>query len=199
MPGQEIGFFELVKTRRSVRKFKPDPIPEQDVTRMLGAARLAPTAGNRQPWKFVVIRDPARIDRLKQMCIPLQIKLHTDEREHTPAELEALRTRIDAYYDDFFSAPLYIAVLTDSNAPYAEYNLQDGALAAGYLCLAAHALGYGAVYATDSIFESATREVCHIPDQYERVCVVPIGLPDGLQEAPPKKDLGDLVVYEAFD
>lgn len=198
MSDQQVSFFTLVETRRSVRKFKPDPIPEEHVTQMLEAARLAPTAGNRQPWKFLVIQDPARIERLKQACIPLRIKLYTDEKEHAPAELEELREKIESYYDGFFSAPLYIAVLTDSNAPYAHYNVHDGALAAGYLCLAAHALGYGTVYTTESIFESATREVCRIPDHYERVCIVPVGVPHDLKEAPPKKSLQDLVVYETF-
>lgn len=192
------AFFEFVKTRRSVRKFKPDPIPEEHVTQMLEAARLAPTAGNRQPWKFLIIQDPARIGRMKQMCISLRIKSQTDEKEHTPAEMEELRKKIGTYYDDFFSAPLYIAVLTDSNAPYAHYNVHDGALAAGFLCLAALALGYGTVYTTESIYESATREACRIPDHYERVCIVPVGIPDGSKEAPPKKSLEDLVVYETF-
>jgi nitroreductase len=143
---QTMDFFDLVKTRRSVRKFKPDPIPEEHVARMLDAARLAPTAGNRQPWKFLVIRDPTRIEQMKQACIPLRIKLYTDEKQYTPEEMKELRNKIEAYYEDFFSAPLYVAVLTDSNAPYAHYNVHDGALAAGYLCLAAHTLGYGTVY-----------------------------------------------------
>ena len=71
MQNQQVDLFDLIKTRRSVRKFKPDPIPEEHVIQMLEAARLAPTAGNQQPWKFLVIRDPARIERMKQACIPL--------------------------------------------------------------------------------------------------------------------------------
>jgi nitroreductase len=198
MQDQRVSFLEFVKTRRSVRKFKPDPIPEEHVTQMLEAARQAPTAGNRQPWKFLIIRDPATIAAMKQMCISLRTKSRTDEKEYTPAEMEELRKKIKAYYDDFFSAPLYIAVLTDSNAPYAHYNVHDGALAAGYLCLAALALGYGTVYTTESIYESATREACHIPDRYERVCTVPVGIPDDQKEPPQKKNLEDLVVYETF-
>ncbi len=199
MQNQTNSFFDLVKTRRSVRKFKSDPIPEEHVVQMLDAARLAPTAGNRQPWKFLVIQDREVVEQMKQACIPLRIKLHTDEKEHTPIELEELQNKIEGYYDDFFSAPLYIAVLTDSNAPYAHYNVHDGALAAGYLCLAAHALGYGTVYATESIFESATRKVCRIPDHYERVCIVPVGVPDGVKEPPSKKSLEELIVHETFE
>lgn len=196
---EKVNFFDLVETRRSVRKFKPNPIPKEHVAKMLDAARLAPTAGNRQPWKFLVIQDREIIEKMKQVCIPLRIKLYTDEKEYTPAEMEELRNKVETYYDDFFSAPLYIAVLTDSNAPYAHYNVHDGALAAGYLCLAAHALGYGTVYTTESIFESETRKVCRIPDHYERVCIVPVGIPDGLKEAPPKKSLEELIVYETFE
>ncbi len=50
---------EAISQRRSVRKFKPDNIPDEIIDQMLEAARLAPSASNRQPWRFQVIRDPA--------------------------------------------------------------------------------------------------------------------------------------------
>ncbi|MCP4544646.1 MAG: nitroreductase family protein [Chloroflexi bacterium] len=199
MQNQANSFFDLVKTRRSVRKFKPDPIPEVHITQILDAARLAPTAGNRQPWKFLVIQDSQIIEQLKQACIQLRIKEYIDEKELTPAEMKEVQGEVKAYYDDLFLAQLYVAILTDSNAPYSHYNLHDGALAAGYLCLAARALGYGTVYMTESIYESATREICHIPDDYERVCVIPIGVPDDLKERRPKKSLEEVLVHNMFE
>ena len=199
MQNQSDNFFDLVKTRRSVRKFKSVPIPEEHITQMLDAARLAPTAGNRQPWKFLVIQDPQIIEQLKQACIQLRIKEYTDDKELTSAEVEEVQGEVRAYYDDLFLAPLYVVILTDSNAPYSHYNVHDGALSGGYLCLAARSLGYGTAYMTESIYESATREICGIPDEYERVCVVPIGIPDDLKERRPKKSLGDVLVYDTFD
>jgi nitroreductase len=195
----EQNLFSVIEKRRAVRKFKPDPIPEEHVHQMIDAARLAPTAGNRQPWKFLVVRDPAKIAEIKKRCIALRFEEYSSAKEHTPDELAALQKRIDAYYDDLFSALLYVVVVTDSEAPYAHYNIHDGALAAGYLCLAARALGYGTVYTTESIYRRAVREVCRIPERYEHVCAIPVGVPYEWPTAPSKTPLDDLIVYEAFD
>ena len=55
---------EAIQQRRSIRKFKPDPVPDDLINQMLEAARLAPSASNRQPWRFQVIRDPALKERI---------------------------------------------------------------------------------------------------------------------------------------
>ncbi len=54
-----LSLSEAINQRRSVRKFKPDPVPDEIIDQMLEAARLAPSATNRQPWRFQVVRDPA--------------------------------------------------------------------------------------------------------------------------------------------
>jgi nitroreductase len=59
-------------------------------------------------------------------------------------------------------------------------------------------LGYGTVYITDSIPEAVTREVLGIPERYQRVCITPIGAPDGWPEPKPKKKLEELVAYESL-
>src|SRR4051794_41690896 len=55
----DIGIFEAIHTARSLRRFKPDPVPEALITRVLDAAIRAPSAGNAQNWAFVVVRDPS--------------------------------------------------------------------------------------------------------------------------------------------
>ncbi len=55
---------EAIRKRRSVRKFKPDPVPDEMINQMLEAARLAPSASNRQPWRFQIIKDPALKERV---------------------------------------------------------------------------------------------------------------------------------------
>jgi nitroreductase len=64
--------------------------------------------------------------------------------------------------------------------------------------LAARALGYGTVYVTDAIPEQVTREVLGIPGRYERVCITPLGIPDGWPEPMPKRKLEEFVVFESF-
>ncbi|TRO50072.1 nitroreductase, partial [Candidatus Bathyarchaeota archaeon] len=53
-----MNIFDAIKTRRSVRKYKPEPVLDEHLKQILEAARLAPSAGNKQPWRFVVVRDP---------------------------------------------------------------------------------------------------------------------------------------------
>ena len=59
-----MDFFEVVKTRRSVRSYIDRPVPDEVLRRVLEAARLAPSANNVQPWRYVVVRDPDRAQEL---------------------------------------------------------------------------------------------------------------------------------------
>jgi nitroreductase len=60
----ELGVYEALGTLRAVRRLKPDPIPDDVLRRVLEAASWAPTGGNRQPWRVVVVKDPARKAKL---------------------------------------------------------------------------------------------------------------------------------------
>jgi nitroreductase len=182
--------------RVSVRRYKPDPVPEEHLRLILDAARRAPTSGNQQPWKFLVVRDRSKIERMRTRC--LELSEAQWPKDLPPAERAARREATTKFLAGYFSAPVYIVVLTDSHSTYPTYNHHDGPLAAGYLCLAARALGYGTVYITDSIPEPVTREVLNIPERYERVCITPLGVPDGWPGPTPKKKLEELIVSESF-
>lgn len=192
------SFWEVVKNRRSVRRFKRDPIPEEHLRRIVEAACLAPCAGNEQPWKFVVIQDPKQIEALKSERMK---EIEADLKENRKLGGEALKEETQRLFKERLegrlSAPAYIVVLADGRRKYPDYNQHDGPLAAGYLLLAARALGYGTVYMTDSISVEATRKVLNIPDQYTRVCITPVGVP---VEWPTKdkKALDDFIVKERF-
>ena len=58
------SFLELVKKRRSVRRFKPDPVPDEDIEKIIDAARWAPSGFNTQPWEFVVVREKELKDKI---------------------------------------------------------------------------------------------------------------------------------------
>jgi nitroreductase len=182
--------------RQSVRRYKSDPVPEEHLRLILDAARRAPTSGNQQPWKFLVVRKPATIERLRAGCLHLYEASWPKDLPSADkaSRIENATKRLAGY----FSAPVYIVVLTDSQSTYPSYNHHDGPLAAGYLCLAARALGYGTVYITDAIPEQVTREVLAIPERYERVCITPLGIPDGWPEPMPKKKLEEFVVFESL-
>jgi nitroreductase len=172
------SFWNVIKGRRSVRKFKPDPIPEEHLMKIMDAARLAPTSGNQQPWKFILVQSEKQIEKLKIECFSSMEKYLREqanlEGEKLSVELKNMEKR---YNEGYFTAPAYIVVLTDQECKYPSYTPHDGPLAAGYLMLAARALGYGSVYITDAIPEEATQKAFNIPEKYNRVCITPIGVP----------------------
>jgi len=188
----------VFKTRRSVRKFKPDPVPEADLRRILDAARSAPTSGNQQPWKFLVVCDPAKIAALQAANIE-RLLGQSDPKNPLPDEEKKTReTKIRNRLAGYFSAPVYIVILTDNQSTYPDYNHWDGPLAAGYLMLAARALGYGTVFVTDAIPDEVTRKVFNIPDRYARVCITPLGVPVAWPDSPAKKPLEDFIAWETI-
>jgi nitroreductase len=112
--------------------------------------------------------------------------------------LEKQKKRLTAYYGNYLSAPVYVVVLTDQKSRYPTYNIHDGPLAAGYLMIAARALGYGTVYATDSIPYSLVKKIFKIPDRYRFVCITPIGVPYQWPPRKNKKSLEEFIVRESF-
>ena len=192
---QEMSFFDVVHNRRSVRRYTSAPVPEEDLRRILDAARMAPTSGNQQPWTFLVVRDRTLLDRLKETCISASIEARRARTGEVSAETIAAITES---YEGYLSAPVYVVILTDNESRYPTYNHWDGPLAAGYLMLAARALGYGTVFITDSIPPAVTKEVLGIPDRYTRVCITPVGVPEEWPETPPKRPLEELIVRDRF-
>jgi nitroreductase len=192
------SFLDVIKNRRSVRQFKPDPIPQEHLVRIVDAARMAPCAGNEQPWKFIIVQDKKQIEALKNECLKdIEKYLKGNQNLRGEALKEQVRQVFKQNLEGRLSAPAYIVILTDRNRRYPAYSRHDGPLAAGYLLLAARALGYGSVYLTDSISVTATKKAFNIPDHYERVCITPIGVPVKWPTK-EKKALDEFIVRESF-
>ena len=197
------AFAAFFAKRQTVRKYKSDPVPEEHIKQILDAARRAPCCMNQQAWKFLVVRDPAKIAAMKKATLDLIGKRYEEYIAKQPAEkaaeLALQKARSVTFASNYFTAPCYVAVLVDRQAPCSGYALgHDGPIAAGYLMLAARAFGYGTAYLTDGIPEEVARKVLAIPDRYHRVCVTPIGIPDGWPKAAYKRKLEENVVWEDF-
>jgi nitroreductase len=192
---QESDIWTVFQNRRSVRNFKPDSIPQKDILKIIDAARMAPTSGNQQPWKFLVVRDKNKIDLMKETCINSALD-RFDKNGNNTETRDQFREKVTRGFQGYFSAPVYIIVLTDNKSMYPDYNHWDGPLAAGYLMLAARALGYGTVFITDAIPDNVTKEVLQIPDNYTRVCITPLGVPVEWPKTPEKKKLEEMISYE---
>ncbi len=174
------SIFSVIKNRRSVRKFKPDPVPKGDIEKILELANYAPSPRNRQAWKFLVIDKKEILEKIKDECI----KMTGDNSRE--------------YYTNYLSAPVYVLVLANTDTRNPENDIIAGALAAENLMLAARALGYGTVYCANSIPEEVTKQILKIPDNYKRLCITPIGVPEKWPEPPAKKSLGEVVLYNSF-
>ncbi len=185
-------------SRRSVRHYKSTPVPEADLKIILDAARMAPTSGNQQPWQFIVVKDPQVIDELKKACLENSRERMKEWMGADQKKMSEQMAKAKAYYDKCFSAPVYVAILTDNESKYPTYNHWDGPLAAATLMIAARSLGYGTVHYTDSVPASVTKKVLNIPDPYERVCFTPIGIPEAWPEAPSKKEYDSFIVADKF-
>lgn len=93
-------FFDVVEQRVSVRKYKQDPVPQEQLDMILDAARLAPNSGNQQACRYLVVRDRGKLEALKEDSIRNRMRWLEEEGYDVPEESE-LRER----YDDVFSAP----------------------------------------------------------------------------------------------
>ncbi len=194
----QLYLLDTVKNRRTVRKYKPMPVPKDHLLAILDAARYAPTAGNQQPWTFLVIQDRARLDRLEGEAVEWYLERDKSQATRDEAALQKLRQSLQEQITNALSAPVYVAVLVDSTSAYPEYVMTDGALAAENLMLAARALGYGTGFFTTFFPEARMRAFFQIPDRYKLVCFTPIGVPEEWPTTPEKKGLETLVVYESF-
>ena len=139
---------EAIRTRRSIRRYRPDPVPAEDVTRILEAGRWAPSASNSQPWSFVVVSDPQQKRQL---------------------------TRCFAFGWFMDEAPLAIVISVDPGASTCP--VQDGSLAAQNMMLAAHALGLGTCWVNPGLHDDRARELLGLPAHHRLICALSLGYP----------------------
>jgi nitroreductase len=167
-------FSELIKKRYSVRAYKPDPVEDDKLQQVLDAARLAPSAANRQPFQLIVI--------------------HTAGRE---AELRRI------YHRSWFSqAPLVICTCGLPGRAWVRrdgknYRYVDAAIAMDHLILAATNLGLGTCWVA-AFDVDAAREVLGLPDDVEPVAFTPLGYPADQLGPKERKSLSELVRYERW-
>ena len=198
------AFVGVFAKRQTVRRFKSDPVPDEHVRQILDAARRGPTCMNQQAWKFLVVRDQAKIHAMRKKTLEKIAAAVDAAAAQQPAdrkkEFEKNRATQMKFFEGYFTAPVYVVVLVDTEAPCAGYALgHDGPIAAGYLMLAARAFGYGTAYLTDGIPDNVTKEVLAIPDRYQRICITPIGVPDGWPKQAEKRKLEEMVAYETLE
>ncbi len=172
-------------TRRSIRRYRPDPIPDDLITQLLTAAAWAPSAHNRQPWRFAVLTTPAAKERLAlAMGRQLRADLQADQLAPDLIEKDAGRS-----YQRLTSAPLLILLslsmadmdaYPDSRRQQNEWIMaaQSVAMAGQNLLLAAHALGLGACWLCAPLFcPSVVHQALSLPPDWEPQAILTVGYP----------------------
>ena len=170
-----MDFQELIRARYSCRAYRNDPVAEDQLAQVLEAARLAPTADNRQPFRLVVI--------------------HTAGREQ---ELQRVYGK-----DWFVQAPLVIAACGVPAENWVRkqdgknYNDVDVAIVMDHLILAAADLGLGTCWIA-AFDPAAARELLELPEGVEPVAFTPLGHPADTPRQKTRKKSDELVRYERY-
>jgi len=158
----------VIYNRRSIRKYKPDPVPDEIIEKILNAARLAPSAHNIQPWHFIVVKDK----KLRE---------------------ELSRWRWSRFLKD---SPVVIVGCGDYKLSPKLW-IVDVSIALQNLVIAATALGLGTCWVCD-FEEDKVKELLDIPENYCVVALIAVGYPDEKPEMPKKKGLAEITSLNKF-
>lgn len=175
----------LIRGRRSIRRYQPQPVPQPVVLALLEAARWAPSAHNRQPWRFcVVTSDAAKAELSRRMSEQWQRDLDADG-----ADPATIARRIAISHARLTASPVLIVpsvtmeemdVYADEQRNQAEYIMavQSVALACENLLLAAYDLGLGASWLCAPLFVPAlVRAALDLPDHWQPQAILTVGYP----------------------
>ncbi|RLG85405.1 MAG: nitroreductase [Thermoprotei archaeon] len=164
-----MGVYEVILSRRSIRAYKPEPISDEDLKKILEAARWAPSARNLQPWHFVVVKDPTLKEKLVPAC------------------------RGQSFVRD---AACVIVGLADTELS-PKWAVVDTTIALEHIVLVATELGYGTCW-IGAFDEAEVKKLLNIPDKYKVVALITVGRPAESPGPKPRKQLSEMVSVDTF-
>ena len=170
-----VEFKAVLEQRRSVRRFKGDVVPREKLNRLLECAVMAPSAGNVQPWRFLVLSERTTREKLVRAALNQRWMLE---------------------------APVMIVVLADlarAASAYGDrgrelYAVQDTAAAVQNLLLAAVDMGLGACW-VGAFSEAEASRSLGLPDYLRPVALVPVGVPAGASRGPGRRPFSEVVDF----
>jgi nitroreductase len=220
---KQIGLFEAMYSARALRRFRPEPVPDQVISRILDAAIQAPSGGNRQGWLFVVVKDPEQRTKLADIYkraakIVMAFYAergrpeHMDERQYT--QFLASGIYLHEHMDE---APVLLlpCIRSESLAPPAvAQTLDQAALATEIertkcasiypavqnIVLACRALGLGTVITTNHlIYEDEVKEVLGLPAHVQTHALMPIGYPRGKFGPVRRRPISEVAILDRWE
>jgi F420 biosynthesis protein FbiB-like protein len=194
---------QFLRSRRSIRRFKPDPVPDSVIKNILTTATFAPSAHNRQPWRFAVVKDVSVKQKLADaMAIEFERDLEKDQLPQTEIQKRTKRSR-----ERMIAAPVLVIlcldmsemdVYPDKKRKQAEFRMamQSVANAGMQLMLAAHAEGLGSVWVCSPLFVQETiQNVLELPKTWEPQAMFFVGYPDVIPEVRERKTLDEISIH----
>lgn len=198
--------FEAIRKRRSIRKFKVSEIREQEIEKLLEAARLAPSGSNVQPWRFIIVRDKQLKGLLREACFNQEfveeasvvfvccgdLSSWKKTREHSQELIERgdirlskeCETALNARIEKAATAEMYQRIPT---------TLLDVAIAIEHIVLEALELGLGSCWVR--LFdEPRVRWLLNLPERLHIVALLPVGIPDEDPAPRPRLPMSALVL-----
>jgi nitroreductase len=210
----ELG--EIITSRRSIRKYLDKDVPDEVLTQAFEWARWAPSGGNFQSWKFLVVKNR---DIIKRMADAVQVKVDTLTSWPEAGEYEENLERIRNNATFFRQAPVVIAALGEQykaiidfilskrgeKDPFVE-EMMKGRLSAptliqqiggfvAHLLLIFHNMGLGACWVTASLLaKREIEEILEVPNGWDLMALIPAGYPAESPHAKPRKTVDDIMV-----
>ncbi|MFW9923637.1 MAG: nitroreductase family protein [Candidatus Thorarchaeota archaeon] len=162
---------ELLKSRRSIRKYKSTPVEDEKIDLCLEAARWAPSASNKQPWEFIIVKD---------------------------SEMRKKFAEIHPYAKFVAESPVVFIALTNP-AIHSKYHMSDTALTILQFMIEAHSLGLGTCWAgvIGTNFEPQLKQLLNIPEHLNILGIVALGYPDETRTS-QRKPLNEIIHYEKY-
>ncbi|UCE98855.1 MAG: nitroreductase family protein [Planctomycetota bacterium] len=171
-------FYDVIKTRRSVRRFLKRPVPDDVLNRVLEAARIAPSGGDRQPWRFVVVKDQQKKAKIASACYS------QDFVAEAPVVLVCCAIKCSSGYEPWHD----------------EAGRRDTVIAIDHLILAARNEGLGTCW-VGAVHDKQVKKIVNVPAKVDVVMVVPVGYPaskSAFRQAQGRKPLKEICFYEEY-
>ena len=193
----------FLRSRRSIRRFRPDPVPSAVLQHVLETATYAPSAHNKQPWRFVVLTNAEAKSRLAEAITD---KFRGDMTADGAAEVD-IADRVERSRRRLDEAPAVVVLCRDvtqvnpqpdaiRQQAEATMGTQSVALAGLQLLLAAHAEGLGGTWICWPLFTpEETRRALDLSSEWEPQGMIFLGYPDEQPETPVRKPLPEIVKF----
>jgi len=187
--------FEAIKNRRSIRHYKPDNVDDKTIQTVLEAAHWAPSWGNIQCWRFIVIRD----QKIKSDVADTLSKIKVDNEWVENAAAKSIR-----------QAPVLIVICAEKGKAGCDADgtpvtdkgdywfMFDIALAVQNMLLAANALGLGTVI-VGGFDAGKAAQILNVPEGYAVVTMTPLGVPERKGQISPRKQLSEVLYKDKFN